>query len=134
MKITKYTKFTKYELWYLYIYNKRVFELFESFYFSKTSHIKRNVRKYLGVFCVLCIINWYFWIWYSDYVPFPVYMKLKNMIFWKNVPAVWTIFVRNILGDIFLIWDHKLSPVSSINKWCWRVTSNKVGAGDNINK
>ena len=43
-------------------------------------------------------------------MSFSLYVKLKKCGFLKNVLEVWTIFVRNILGNIFGIWGPKWSP------------------------
>ena len=74
------------------------------FCFSKFTTIFEMFESIL-VFSFILYYKLIFRIWYSDSVSFSVYMKLIKCIFSKNVPEVWTIFVRNIFG----IWGPKWS-------------------------
>ena len=80
------------------------------FCFSKFSK-NRNVRMCFGIVCVFCIINWYveydirilclfLYIWSWNKWDF-----LKN----KNVPEVWTTFVRTIWGILGPKWSPWIS-------------------------
>ena len=63
------------------------------------------VRKYSSMFGVFCIVDWYF---EYDIRILYLFLYIWSWKMWffdifrlKTVPEVWTIFVRDISGDIF---------------------------------
>ena len=67
-------------------------------------------RTYFGDLGVFCIINWYFECDIRILCLLLYIWSWKNVIVWRNVLEVWTVLVRNILGDILGIWGPKWSP------------------------
>ena len=81
----------------------------------------QNVEMYLGIFGVLCIINCDFECVYRIrclFLYIGTYLKYIFLRFSKNVPEVWTFFVR-IIFEIFVhFWCPKWSPpipIPSVN-------------------
>ena len=95
---------TKYELWNLYkiqnIWFVVLFFFLIRFVFrtSRTNEFVRNV-----FWCFGCILYYklIFWIWYSDFVSFSVYMKLKKCDLLKRCPRSVNSFRTKYFGGYF---------------------------------